>query len=351
MTLRNRRSIAKAGALAVLAGMLVPVFWSGGTVRSAEADAGPLAELYRNARKEGVVSLWSHNAEELQWIPAAFQKSYPGIKVEIVTDLNAVARVVTEARAGRHAADVVWNSEALVRPLIDRNLLLSEDWGRYAVRKADVGAGGHMLITNSVVFAVAYRTDRIAAADVPKKWSELLDPKYRGKMAAGPILFARLSAALGAFEGAKPLLEYARRFRSDSGTLWTNDLLEQTISSGERPYVVAITNYLAEGWKARGMPVEVVMPEPIYVTQFGSVVLRRAPHPHAAKLLAVWMAGEQGRSARESALLAVDLRPSSQHPKAVQLRTSGKQIYVDSLEAMDARNRLIPEMDRIMAGL
>jgi ABC-type Fe3+ transport system substrate-binding protein len=128
-------------------------------------------------------------------------------------------------------------------------------------------------------------------------------------------------------------------------------LLEQTIASGERPYVVGITSYLAEGWKARGVPVEVVLPEPVYVTQFGAVVARHAPHPNAAKLLAVWLSGPQGREARDTAGMGVDLRPSSDHPQALELRASGKRLYVDSEEAREIRNRLIPEMDRIMAGL
>jgi iron(III) transport system substrate-binding protein len=349
----------KYGALALtasIAAVLMGFLGAALVVRAGETSvrtpkAGPLVELYREAVKEGSVSVWSTNAEEMRWITDAFQTSYPGIRVEIVTDLNVVSRVVTEARAGRNATDVVWSSEALVRPLIERELLLQDAWERFGVRREDVGAEGHMLISNSVAFAVAYRKDRVSASDVPRKWSELLDAKYRGKMAAGPILFARLSAALGAFENEAALLEYARAFRRDSKTLWTNDLLEQTIASGERPYVVAITSYLAEGWKARGVPVEVVLPEPVYVTQFGAVIARRAPHPNAAKLLAVWLSGPQGRKARDAAHMGADLRPSSDHPKAVELRASGKLVYVDSKEAREIRNRLIPEMDRIMAGL
>lgn len=342
---RRRNFITRASALLFAEGLAAPV------MAMESAREASLSALYQAAKKEGTVSIWSHNAEEMRWIPSAFSAAYPGMKVEVVTDLNVVARVVTEARAGRHQADVVWSSEALVRPLIERELLVEGGWSGFGARKENIGADGHMLITSSVAFSVAYRRDRVAASDVPRTWKELLDSKYRGKMAAGPILFARLCAALGAFEGEAPLLDFARKFRRDSQTLWTNDLLEQMIASGERPYVVAITDYLAEGWKNRGAPIEVVLPEPVYVTQFGSVVTRRAPHPNAARLLVLWLESPQGRKAMESALLAVDLRPSSDHPKAVALRNSGKRLYIDSRQAMDVRNRLIPEMDRIMSGL
>jgi iron(III) transport system substrate-binding protein len=307
--------------------------------------------LHGAAQREAVVNIWATNAEDLNWIPAAFAKSYPGIKVEIYTDLNVASRVISEERAGVHNVDVVWNSEGLIRPLVDRDLIVNDEWPTLGVRAEDIVADGRMVVTSSVAYAIAYRTDLVASSDVPKTWSELTDDKYRGKLAASPILFARLCAGLGAFEMPDTWLAYARRIHGQSNTLWTNDLLEQTIVSGERPYVVATANYLAERWKARGLPVEVVLPDPVFIAHFGAVVMKAAPHPKAARLLAVWLAGPDGRAAREEALLAVDLRPSSEHPKAKELRSAGKRLYLDSKSTIVARNELIPEMDRIFSGL
>jgi iron(III) transport system substrate-binding protein len=303
------------------------------------------------AQQEGRVALLATNAEDIAWIPEAFGRTYPGIAVDIYTDLNVASRVITEDRAGRSTIDVVWNSEALVQPLIERDLLIDDEWAKYGLHPSDVGAAGHMAITSSLAYAIAYRTDLVSTSDVPRSWSELAEVKYKGRMAASPILFARFCAALGAFEGAERWTGFARAVRRDSDTIWSNDLLEQLIVSGERPFVVATANYLAERWKQRGLPVEVVIPEPVFITQFGAVVTRAAPHPHAARLLASWLASPIGRAERERALLAVDLRPSSLHPKAVALRESGKKLYVDTAEAMIAKNLLIPEMDRIVSGL
>lgn len=313
--------------------------------------AGDIASLYESAKREGVVNILATNAEDINWIPTAFAETYPGVKVGIYTDLNVVARAITEARAGVRNVDLLWNSEGLIGPLIERNLLTREDWPKVGVRPEDVGADGHMAITSSVAYAIAYRSDRVSEGDVPQSWNELTHMKYRGKMAASPILFARLSAGLGAFETKEKWVTYARKIHADSSVLWSNDLLEQVIVSGERPYVVATADYLAERWKARGLPVEVVLPEPVFITNFGSVVMKAAPHPNAARLLAAWMASQEGRLAREKALLAVDLRPSSAHQKARQLRESGKTLYLDNKEAAERRNALIPEMDRIFSGL
>lgn len=337
-------------ALLVLLGVWAATrtFWRETPVTSKTVIHDPLHEA---AAKEAKVNIWATNAEDLEWIPKAFNALYPDIKVEIFTDLNVASRVITEARAGRNDVDVVWNSEALVRPLIERDLLIDNDWKSLGVSDADVGADGHMAITSSVAFAVAYRTDVVAPSDVPQSWTDLTNPKYRGKMAASPFLFARLCAALGAFETEAAWLTFARNVHDQTKTLWSNDLLEQVITTGERPYVIGTANYLAERWKARGLPVGITLPEPVFVTQFGSVVLRKAPHPSAARLLAAWLASAEGRAAREKALMAVDLRPSSAHPKAAELRVSGKRLYLDTKEAMETRNKLIPQMDRILSGM
>jgi iron(III) transport system substrate-binding protein len=229
--------------------------------------------------------------------------------------------------------------------------LVGGEWPDLGVKDSDVGADGYMAVTSSVAYAVPYRTDKVTADDVPSSWSELSGAKFRGRMAASPILFARLSAGLAAFESLEPWTAFARTIYAESNTLWSNDLLEQAITSGERPYVVATADYLAERWKARGLPVEVVLPEPVFIAHFGCVMMRSAPHPSAARLLAVWLAGPDGRAERERALMAIDLRPSSDHPKAKELRASGKKLYLDSKEAIERRNEIIPEMDRIFSGL
>lgn len=311
---------------------------------------GDFSSMEIRAREEGTVNIWATNAEDIAWIPAAFEKDHPGVSVEIFTDLSVSSRVIIEDRAGRHAVDVVWNSEALVQPLIERDLLVEIEWEALGIPAEDIGADGHMAITNSMTFAVAYRTDLIEPLEAPATWETLTSPTFRGRMAASPFLFARLCAALAAFEGEPKWRDYARLIRHQSETLWTNDLLESTIVSGERTYVVGTANYLAERWKARGLPIEVVIPEPVFIAQFGAAVLRKAPHPNAARLLTRWLASPAGRAARETHLLAIDLRPTSTHPTAEAIRTSGKRLYIDNKSARDRRNNLIPIMDRVLSG-
>ncbi len=125
-------------------GLLVMFVGLGNSAQAAvpAVDDGKAAlkRAYDAAKKEGAVSIWALNATDLDWIPKAFNKTYPGVKIEIYTDLNVSARVITEAAAGRNDVDVVWLSEALVQPMIDRKLLISNEWKQFGVRNEDVGA-------------------------------------------------------------------------------------------------------------------------------------------------------------------------------------------------------------------
>jgi iron(III) transport system substrate-binding protein len=320
------------------------------TAIGADSRAGSDA-LSAAASKEGLVTILGTNADDLNWIPRYFNKEYPGITVRIVTDLNVSARLITEDRAGRHDADVVWTSEALLAPLLERGLMRKLDAGTLKLTELDIGAQGHMAFTSSVTFVVAYNRNLVRPADVPQRWQDLLQPSFRGRMTSSPFLLARLCAALGVYQGEEPLTTFAQKLRSDSAVLWTNDLTEQVLASGERPFAAATAMHFVDRWIANGRPFAYTIPEPVFVTQFGSAVLKQAPHPNAAMLLTAWLSSPQGKQAREEAIYAIDLGPSSRHKKAVELRQSGKKIYYDSDEAREKRNALIPKMDRILSGL
>lgn len=312
--------------------------------------ADELQRLYATAKGEKQVNLWGANAEDLNWIKDSFAKEYPGISIRIFTDLNIVARAIAESTAGRNEADVIWNSEALLLPLVERGILAKPKWSTLGVAEENVGAKGHMAYTGSVAYVFAFRTDSKSKITMPDRWEDIDGSQFRGRVAAGPILMGRLIAALGAAGNEDHMLEFSARLKKSANILWTNDLLEQALTTGERQYVAAIPYYFVDRWKAKGLPIDYVFPNPVFITQFGSVVSKTAPHPAAASLLAAWLGGESGRRARRAALQAVDLRANSLDPQALQLRKSGRQLIIDNDELRRRRNALIPKVDRILAG-
>jgi ABC-type Fe3+ transport system substrate-binding protein len=341
-----KRRIVLRGGLAS-AFTLVSPSMLGAAVR----ENNGLQQLYPAALKEGAVNLWGANIEDLDWIPESFTKAFPGITVRLFTDLNIIARFITEARAKRAGADAIWHSEALVAPLVDRGMLAAPKWAELDVVPSDVGASGHMAYTNSYAYAFAFHSRTTSPDLILENWFEMGDSRFIGKIAASPLMMGRLLAALGTVGSANDMIELAKRLRANSGVLWTNELLEQAFASGERSLVAAMPYYFIERWMKKGLPVSYVFPRPVFVTQFGTVLPKSSPNPNAGRLLAAWMSSPVGRQVRKENLGAVDIREGSTDEIARNLRSSGRPLIMDTEQLRNQRNALIPVMDRAIAGL
>jgi iron(III) transport system substrate-binding protein len=313
-------------------------------------DSPEVRELYRLAQREGEVVVWGTAGPEVNWIPAAFAKEFPGITVKVVGDTNVVTRTIAEARAGRHELDVFWCALNASVPVLERGLLASVDWRPFGIQAQSTGLDGRMAYTNNLVYTVVYNSKLISREQAPRSWSELLEPKYRDKMAASPFLMTRLVGAIGLEWGEERALGFARGLRDNSGILLTSALLDQLLQSGERSYAVGVVDQISQQWQRNGAAVEYVIPEPIVMLQFGATVMERAPHPNAARLIAGWMATPEGMKAREEATFATDFRPGSSNPRARELHARGAVFIPDDLERTKQRNELINKVNRVLSG-
>src|SRR5689334_10155522 len=66
--------------------------------------------LHEQAKKEAQVVIWGPSRRDIERIPQAFAKVFPGVSVEFVGDNDVATRAIAEARGGRYALDVFWNS-------------------------------------------------------------------------------------------------------------------------------------------------------------------------------------------------------------------------------------------------
>ncbi|MGH8721538.1 MAG: hypothetical protein ACREU4_06115, partial [Burkholderiales bacterium] len=73
------------------------------------ALSGLAQDLYEAARKEGELILWGPPTDTVEKsYPEEFQRAFPGIKVKAIGDGQAPQKLLTEALAGTHQADVFW---------------------------------------------------------------------------------------------------------------------------------------------------------------------------------------------------------------------------------------------------
>jgi iron(III) transport system substrate-binding protein len=307
-------------------------------------------ELYEKAKKEGEVVIWGTNTREVDWIPAAFAAEFPGVKANVLGDNDIAPKIIAETRAGRHEVDVYWSSITGVAPIVQRELPTAIDWSMFGVTKDNTAFDGKMGFTNNIVYVVAYDTRKMSEADMPKTWDQLLDPKYKDKMAGSLFLMPRLVSALSIKWGQDKALDFARSLAKDTGILLTRAPRESILQSGERVIAAGEVDTLPKLWAAGGMPVKYVIPSPVVLGQFGSAVLAKAPHPNAARLLAGWLASKEGKIAREKGNFEVDYRPGSDNPEAKKIYASGVPVIEDTVEQMQARAALYKKAADILTG-
>ncbi|WP_416201840.1 ABC transporter substrate-binding protein [Thermoflexus sp.] len=144
--------------------------------------------------------------------------------------------------------------------------------------------------------------------EVPRRWSDLLKPEYKGKVAlagdpraSNQAIMSVAAAALamgGSFENPMPGLEFFKRL-NEVGNFVPVIAKAATIASGETPIVIR-WDYLAlaDRDKFAGNPkIEFVVPEdaPPVAGLYVQAISAYAPHPNAAKLWQEFLYSDEGQ--------------------------------------------------------
>src|SRR4051794_31528543 len=185
----RRRVVASLTALAV-AGLLPSwsVYAQGaaptGMGLATYQGADRMQRLMDGARKEGEVSIYtSAPVDDVKVLTDAFEKKY-GVKAKVwrASSEKVLQRGVTEARANRFDADIFETNgpemEALVREkvLTPVNSPVLNDLIPEAKFKHGGWVGSRLNI-----FSFAYNTNAVKKDELPKKYEDLLDPRWKGR--------------------------------------------------------------------------------------------------------------------------------------------------------------------------
>ena len=264
------------------------------------ADAG----LIEGAKKDGQVTWYTVQTipQIVQPLVAGFEKKY-GIKVNYIrANSNEVAlRVINEARAGRLQADVVDGTSML--QLQKENLLMSwkPDFS-HGWSKDIADPRSYWVATNYYINNVAVNTDLVPSAMEPKTWEDLLDPKWKGKMAWGSFAspssgpgFVGLMIKEHGVEKAKVLLQGLARQNITGVPAAARQILDQVIA-GEYALGIMMFNHHSVISAAKGAPVKWLPMSPSVVTVNVAAVLKDAPRPNAGKLFLDYMVSDEGQA-------------------------------------------------------
>ena len=257
--------------------------------------------LYEGAKKEGKL-VWYTSLVPHKHIAKVFEAKYPGVAVDVYRAAGSTlaTRLVEETQAKRYLADAIESTPPQLMLLRDIQALLpysSPHLASYPDVAKETASGDLVFWTTDreSLIGVGYNKNVMAAADIPKKFDDLLNPKLKGKMStANNETGARAIGAMLKAKGEGFFKKLKQQNIRPHAT--TAAGLARLIISGEAPisFTMVQTN-LTQPAATKGAPVGWVPMEVVAVNAGSAAVLAHAPHPHAALLFVDFLIGPDGQ--------------------------------------------------------
>lgn len=208
-----------------------------------------------------------------------------------------LSRTLTEARAGRHAVDVVQVDLSYGYQLLNANL--AQPYQVPGANRFFDGTYDPSGLWHSMYYlttALMYNTNSVKPEQAPKSYEDLLSATWKGKMLFDPeagYILAAMEAAWGRERAVGYLAKLSKQDLSyrRGGTLTT-----QVVTSGEFPIGIAINGETSAAIREKGAPLGFKVLAPTIVKPEGLFLAKNAPHPHAALLFVEWVLSEEAQS-------------------------------------------------------
>jgi iron(III) transport system substrate-binding protein len=279
--------------------------WAGTSAARAEEPYRPDPALLDAAKREGQVLLYTtHIVDQIvRPLIKTFQAAVPGIDVKYVRSdgLQLVVRLINEARAGRVQSDV-WSMVEGVGPVLK---------GGYAAEFEVANGKGlpptladpkrRWIATNLSIRSMAYNTGLVGADVAPRRYADLLAPRWNGKLVWNPKsmtgawgFIATVTRHMGEHDGMNYLHALAQQ-NVVPLPIAIRAVLDRVIA-GEYAIGLEMNNTHAAISAAHGAPVKWVPLDSVTETLQVAGVSAGAPHPNAGRLFVDFMVSRAGQN-------------------------------------------------------
>ena len=267
---------------------------------AAAAAADPRIE---QARKEAeVVWYTAMNVPDAEALRKPFNERYPFIKLTLLrsTGEKVRTRILTEARANRHAWDVV-SFNLLDIDALNREGLLAAYASPETASGYPVGAvDPHWAAIYVRQYVIGYNTRLVKPDEAPQAWRDLLSPQWAGKLAIDESDVEWYAAMLDYWGRDKGTAYMRALSRQKPQQRRGHSLLTRLLVAGDFPLALIHAGEI-EKEKQDGAPVEWVKTlDPIITSPSQVAIAAKAPHPAAARLLVDFLLSKEGQRIIES---------------------------------------------------
>jgi iron(III) transport system substrate-binding protein len=293
------------------------------------------AKLIEGAKKEGELVIYgTTDLRQATLLNDRFRQKYPFIDVKLnrLTSDNLYPRVIAETRSGKFLSDVLQNNTLGMYFLKRGNFLahyLSPEDRFYPGSFKDQG---YWTTTSTNVHVIGYNTRALSRDRLPKRWEDLLNPLWKGKMSLSPReqWFAWILQIMGKENG----LNYMRALAKQSPAVRREStaMRAQLIIAGESDLDIDSTFSVLTPLMRNGAPVAWTTLGPTLVVPVGHGIAARAPHPNAAKLFIDFMLSREGQR------LVLSFDRNSARSDLAQEQTAMKDVKLIPLDPSQGDN-------------
>ena len=266
---------------------------------AARVSAAIHESLLEGAKKESALIVYtSMTVDQAQRLLDAFKMKYPFIHTSMFRAVGErlLTKIMTESSAGKVDFDIVQSAESQAYLLKKKNLL-----AKYVspevknIQNPFFDPDGYWTAVYMMPNVIGYNTRLVNRSDVARTNEDLLNPKWKGKIAmdgSKPEWFAWMLKRMGEEKG----LAYMKKLGAQELKLYSGlTILTNLLAAGEFPLVLNTYLHNVEDAKRKGAPVDWVAQDPVF-TKFQPLAIgSKAAHPNAAKLFADFMLSEDGQ--------------------------------------------------------
>ncbi len=303
--------------------------------RAAGQEAVDLAA----AKKEGrVVVYTSAPMAAAQKIATAFQAKYD-IPVELFRTggVQVLRRFLMEQDAKRPGADVLVSSDlSAIRDLMGKNSFVPfKPIGMDKVPATFNEPSGLCVAQRVSIISIYGRTDMIPPDQMPKTWTDLADPKFKGKLVMTNPNFSSLQVAVIAMLSRAHGWDFFDRLnKNDVLIVQGNEQALNLVKTGERAIVAGGDSQYASAARLQGHKIDNTFPaDGTFALPSTTSVVRGSRHPNAAKLMAEFTLSleaqklwpESGVYAARSDVAAAARQPADRQDQGVADRLRSRE--------------------------
>jgi iron(III) transport system substrate-binding protein len=281
------------------------------------------------AKREGKLSWYTSTPVEAAQKIAKLFEDETGIKVQLFRSGGSaiLRRFMQESDAKRIAADVLTTSDPAASAALARKGTFVPFKPRHFEKIPDEAKDkdGHYIAQRLNMLGIFVRGDKVPEADRPKTWSDLTDPKYKGKMVMPDPSFTALQLiAVGTLSQKFGWGFYEKLRKNDTMIVQSHQQVSDMLKRGERIIAAEGVDSYAVDDRKDGHDIVTIYPtEGAFAVPSPTAVVKGSPSPNAAKAFAEFMLGDvvQKMFPEEGIYAArADIAPPPGSPKLSDLK-------------------------------